>query len=231
MPTTTMPAMPDAREPSSPLTTLKRKPERGSHERSVIDAILDEGLVAHVGIVVDGQPLVIPMVYARDGDRLLLHGSVASRLLRVLDGGAPVCVTVTLLDALVLARSQFHHSMNYRSVVVIGTARRLHDTDACRQAVAHVVDHVVPGRAAEARPPTDAELRQTAVLELPIDQASAKLRTGPAIEETDDLVLDVWGGVVPVATTFGTAEPDGQGADVAVPATLQPYRRPSADLR
>jgi hypothetical protein len=223
-----MPAMPDAQGSSSPLTTLKRKPERGSHERSVIDAVLDEGLVAHVGIVVDGQPFVIPMVYGRDGDRLLLHGSVASRLLRVLDGGAPVCVTVTLLDALVLARSQFHHSMNYRSVVIIGTARRVHDIDACRRAVARVVDHVVPRRAAEARPPTDAELRQTAVLELSIEQASAKTRAGGPIEEPDDLTLDVWGGVVPVTTTFGTPEPDDQGAaDVTFPASLRDYRRPT----
>jgi uncharacterized protein len=226
MPTTTMPGMPDVPESSSPLTTLKRKPERGSHERSVIDAILDEGLVAHVGIVVDGQPFVIPMVYGRDGDRLLLHGSVGSRLLRVLDGGAPVCVTVTLLDALVLARSQFHHSMNYRSVVVIGTARRVHDTDACRQAVACVVEHVVPGRAAEARPPTDAELRQTAVLELPIEHASAKARVGGPIDEPDDLALDAWGGVLPVTTTFGPPSHDGQGAaGVALPQSLSDYRR------
>src|SRR5258706_8806761 len=118
--------------------TVRRKPERASYERAAAYAILDEGLVAHVGFSIDGQPFVIPMVYGRDGDRLLLHGSVASRLLRVLDGGAPVCVTVTLLDALVLARSQFHHSMNYRSVVIMGTARRVHDTDACRRAVACV---------------------------------------------------------------------------------------------
>jgi nitroimidazol reductase NimA-like FMN-containing flavoprotein (pyridoxamine 5'-phosphate oxidase superfamily) len=211
---------------SSPLTTLKRKPERGSHERAVVEAILDEGLVAHVGIVVDGQPFVLPMVYARDGDRLLLHGSVASRLLRTLDAGTPVCVTVTLLDALVLARSQFHHSMNYRSVVVVGVAQRVLDLDACRRAVARIVDHVIPGRAAEARPPTAAELRQTAVLELPIEQASAKRRAGPAVEEPDDLTLDVWGGIVPVSTGFGTPEPDGQGADVPVPRSLSAYGRP-----
>jgi len=221
--------MPETPETSSPLTTIGRKPERGSHERTVIDAILDEGLVAHVGIVVDDQPFVIPMVYARDGDRLFLHGSVASRLLRVLDTGAPVCVTVTLLDALVLARSQFHHSMNYRSVVVVGTALRLRDPDECRRAVACIVDHVVPGRATESRPPTDSELRQTAVLELLIEQASAKRRTGAAIEEPDDLTLDVWGGVVPVTTTFGAPEPDGQGAGNApVPPSLTPYRRPAS---
>ena len=219
--------MTGAPDTSSPLTTLKRKPERGSHERAVIEAILDEGLVAHVGIVVDDQVFVLPMVYARDGDRLLLHGSVASRLLRTLDAGTPVCVTVTLVDALVLARSQFHHSMNYRSVVVVGAATRVRDLDACRRAVARIVDHVVPGRAAEARPPTDAELRQTAVLELPIEQASTKRRVGTAIEEPDDLALDVWGGVVPVSTTFGPPEPDGQGvATAALPQSLSPYGRP-----
>jgi uncharacterized protein len=211
----------------SPLTTLKRKPERGDHSRAVIDAILDEGLVAHVGIVVDGQPFVIPMVYGRDGNRLVLHGSVASRLLRALDDGVPACATVTIIDELVLARSWFHHSMNYRSVVVLGTARRVRDPEASRRALETVVEHIVPGRTAEARAATDDELRQTAVLELPIDQASAKRRTGPPVDEPDDLALDVWGGTVPVRTTFGTPAADGLGATAAaLPASLTAYRRP-----
>jgi nitroimidazol reductase NimA-like FMN-containing flavoprotein (pyridoxamine 5'-phosphate oxidase superfamily) len=219
--------MTNLRDTASPLTTLVRKPDRGSHDRAVIDAILDEALVAHVGFVVDGQPFVIPMTYGRDGDHLYLHGSVANRTLRALEQGVPVCVTVTLLDGLVVSRSHFRHSMNYRSVVVVGTARRLHDPEARRHALECIVDHVVPGRTPEARPPTDAELRQTMVLELPIEQASAKTRTGGPVEEPDDLALDVWGGTVPVSTTFGPPEHDGQGSDGAtLPASLSPYRRP-----
>lgn len=208
-------------------TTLRRKPERGSHDRAVIDEILDEGLVAHVGVVDDGQPFVIPMAYGRDVDRLVLHGSVASRLLRALADGTPLCVTVTLLDGLVLSRSQFHHSMNYRSVIVIGTARRLRDAAECRRALACVVDHVVPGRTAEVRPPSEAELRQTLVLEIPITEASAKCRIGPPVEEPEDLSLGAWGGVLPLTLEPGTPEPDGQGVEaVAVPPTVSRYRRP-----
>jgi nitroimidazol reductase NimA-like FMN-containing flavoprotein (pyridoxamine 5'-phosphate oxidase superfamily) len=219
--------MSDHDDTSSPRTALRRS-ERGAHTREVIYPILDEGLVAHVGITVDGQPYVLPMVYGRDGDRLFLHGSVASRLLRALDAGTPVCVTVTLLDALVMARSQFHHSVNYRSVVVLGTARRIRDQEVAARALACVVDHVAPGRAGQARPPTDSELRQTAVLELVIDEASAKQRSGGPIEEPADLELDVWGGVVPVTTAFGTPEPDGQGREIRVPTSLSDYRRPRA---
>jgi nitroimidazol reductase NimA-like FMN-containing flavoprotein (pyridoxamine 5'-phosphate oxidase superfamily) len=219
--------MPSDQLTRSPLTTVKRKTERASYTRAAANAILDEGLVAHVGIVDDGQPFVIPMVYGRDGDQLLLHGSVASRLLRTLDLGVAVCVTVTLVDALVLARSQFHHSMNYRSVVVLGTARRIRDLDAARRAVACIVDHVVPGRTGEARVPTDAELRQTTVLSLPIATASVKTRTGGPIDEPDDLALPAWAGVMPVTTAFGTPEPAHDLADgVGVPASLGAYERP-----
>jgi nitroimidazol reductase NimA-like FMN-containing flavoprotein (pyridoxamine 5'-phosphate oxidase superfamily) len=207
-------------------TTLGRKPERGDYRVATINAILDEALVAHVGFSVDGQPFVLPMVYGRDGDRLFLHGSVANRMLRTLDAGARVCVTVTLVDELVVSRSHFHMSMNYRSVVIVGTARRLRDPEARAHALACVVDHVVPGRAAEARPPTDAELKQTMVLELTIDEASAKQRVGPAIEEPDDLGLDIWGGVMPVTTSFGPPEPDGQGTPTRVPDSVGGYSRP-----
>jgi nitroimidazol reductase NimA-like FMN-containing flavoprotein (pyridoxamine 5'-phosphate oxidase superfamily) len=207
--------------------TVRRKAERADYTRAAANAILDEALVAHVGITVDDQPFVIPMVFGRDDDRLFLHGSVASRLLRALDDGVPVCVTVTIVDDLVLARSQFHHSMNYRSVVVVGVARRIRDPEVAARALACVVDHVAPGRAAEARPPTEAELRQTAVLELAIDTASVKARTGGPIEEPDDLALPIWAGVVPVATTFGIpAGDDALDDSVALPPSLSPYTRP-----
>jgi nitroimidazol reductase NimA-like FMN-containing flavoprotein (pyridoxamine 5'-phosphate oxidase superfamily) len=214
----------EPRDASSPRTRLGRKPERGSHGRAVIDAILDEGLVAHVGISVDGDPYVLPMVYGREGDRLFLHGSVASRLLRALDAGASVCVTVTIVDALVLARSQFHHSMNYRSVVVLGVARRIRDEATARRALRRIVDHAVPGRSLEARAPLEAELRQTMVLELTIDEASAKQRSGGPIEDPADLGRGSWGGLLPVTTVFGPPAPDGQDATTGTPASLVELR-------
>lgn len=211
----------------SEAVTVQRKPERASYERADAYAILDEALVAHVGISIDGQPFVIPMVFGRDGDRLILHGSVATRLLRTLDAGTPVCVTVTLLDALVVSRSQFHTSMNYRSVVVVGTARRIKDLEEAKQALGAVVDHVIPGRSREAREPTDAELRQTAVLELPIETASVKCRTGSAIEEPDDLALPIWAGVVPLNTEAGAPIADSDVLPgVELPPSLTPYTRP-----
>jgi nitroimidazol reductase NimA-like FMN-containing flavoprotein (pyridoxamine 5'-phosphate oxidase superfamily) len=224
-----MPAMTTAGSTQSERTTLKRKPERGSYDRTVIDSILDEGLVAHVGFVADGQPFVIPMAYGRDDDHLVLHGSVAGRTPRALGSGAPVCVTVTLLDGLVVSRSQFHTSMNYRAVVVLGVPRRIDDLARKRRALACVVDHVVPGLAAAARPPTDEELRQTLVVELPIDEASAKVRTGGPAEEPDDLLLDVWGGVLPLHVGLGAPIPDGQGTHgVAIPEHVTDFRRPGA---
>lgn len=207
----------------SDAVTVRRKPDRASYERADAYSILDEALIAHVGISVDGQPFVIPMVFGRDGDRLILHGSVATRLLRALDAGVPVCVTVTLLDALVVSRSQFHTSMNYRSVVVVGVARRIKDLEQAKRAMAALVDHTIPGRAAEAREPTDAEMRQTAVLALPIETASVKRRTGGPIEEPSDLTLPIWAGLVPLTTTAGEpiAEPDVL-AGVSVPTSLTP---------
>ncbi len=215
-----------------PRAELRRHPERARYGREAVYAILDEGLVAHVGLVVDGQPFVIPMAYGRDGDELLLHGSVASRLQRRLATGAPACVTVTLLDGVVLARSQFNHSMNYRSVVVFGTATRLGDEPACR-ALARIVDHIVPGRTREARPPSPTEARQTSVLALRIEAASVKCRSGPPVDDQDDLGSSpwagVWAGTVPVTTEFGAPEPDsGTGPGAAPPASLTPYRRPGA---
>jgi uncharacterized protein len=210
-------------------TRVRRAPARASDDRAAAYAVLDEGLVAHVGIQVDGQPYVIPMAYGRDGDRLLLHGSVASRLMRGLAGGLQVCVTVTLVDGLVMARSAFHHSMNYRSVVVLGEARRIEDPDEVAAALDVLVDHIVPGRSDELRPHTDVEVRQTMVLELPIDEASLKARTGGPIDDEADLDLPVWAGVVPLATTTGTPEPDARATGGPVPDTVGQWHRPGSN--
>jgi hypothetical protein len=187
--------------------TVRRVSKRGAYDRDTIHQILDAGVVCHVGFVDGGQPYVIPMAYARQGDRLLLHGSVLSRLMRTLAGGVPVCATVTHLDALVLARSWFHHSMNYRSVVVLGTARAITDDDEKMAALAALVEHLVPGRAAGSRAPTDKELAATDVLALPIDEASAKIRSGPPSDPAEDLALDVWAGVVPLVLEAGEPIP------------------------
>ena len=198
-------------------STLHRKKERGNHERAVVDAILDEGIVAHVALSAAEGPLVLPMVYARVGEHLYLHGAVANHLLRTASG-APVCVTVTLIDGLVLARSAFHHSVNYRSVVLFGLAELVDDLDEKRAAMTALVDHLVPGRSAGTRLPTDGELRTTAVVRVLIDEGSAKVRTGGPVDDDEDLALDVWAGVIPVTTTFGTPQPDaGRPVDLVVP--------------
>src|SRR5438093_6317808 len=168
-------------------TRVRRLPARASYERATIDAILDEGLVCHVGFTVDGQPYVIPTVYARVGDELYIHGSAASRMLRTLEDGVPVCLTVTLLDGLVLARSAFHHSVNYRSVVVLGTATEVTGREEKLAALRAVVEHVVPERWEDVRAPTDQELRATTVLRLPLAEVSAKIRTGFPLDDADDL--------------------------------------------
>ncbi len=183
--------------PPSERTRLRRLPQRGSYERGTIDAILDEGLVCHVGFVAEGQPYVIPTTYARVGDQLYVHGSAASRMLRAISG-APVCVTVTLLDGLVLARSAFHHSMNYRSVVVLGRAVEVTDAAERLAALEAIVEHMQPGRWSEVRPPSAQELRATSVLRLPIDECSAKIRSGGPIDDEADLALDCWAGVIPL---------------------------------
>jgi len=182
-------------------------PARASDDRAAAYAILDEGRVAHVGLVEDGSPIVIPMAYGRDGDDLLLHGSRASRMARTLAAGAPVCVTVTLLDGMVLARSAFHHSMNYRSVVVLGTATPVVGEDAERAALDALVDHLVRGRSAEARPASRSELRQTMVLRVPVVEASVKVRCGGPVDDEDDLTLPVWAGHVPLRLVAGEPVP------------------------
>ena len=176
---------------------IKREPQRGVYDRATIDAILDEALLCHLGFEVDGQPYVIPTLHARIGDRLYVHGSAASRMLRHAASGVRVCVTVTLLDGIVLARSVFNHSINYRSVVVLGTATNVEDAEKA-EALRAFTDHVAPGRWDEARQPTEQELKATWVLALPLTEASAKVRSGPPEDDAEDLDFPVWSGVVPV---------------------------------
>ncbi len=178
-------------------TRIKREPQRGRYDRETIEAILDEALLCHVGFEAEGQPYVIPTLHARVGDKLYLHGSAASRMLRHAESGAPVCVTVTLFDGLVLAKSVFNHSVNYRSVVVLGVAT-LVDGDEKREALRALTEQLAPGRWDEARQPTDQELKATWILSLPLGEASAKVRTGGSEDEPEDVDLPVWAGVVPV---------------------------------
>jgi nitroimidazol reductase NimA-like FMN-containing flavoprotein (pyridoxamine 5'-phosphate oxidase superfamily) len=177
---------------------VKREPQRGVYDRETIDAILDEALVCHLGFAVDGQPYVIPTLHARVGDRLYVHGSAASRMLRHAASDVRICVTVTLLDGLVLARSVFNHSIDYRSVVVLGTPTLVEDVGEKREALRAFTEHVAPGRWDEARQPTEQELKATWILSVPLDEASAKIRTGPPEDEPEDMDLPVWAGVVPI---------------------------------
>jgi uncharacterized protein len=200
---------------------LRRKRERGSHERALINAILDEALVCHAGFVGDHGPVVIPMTYVRIGDNLYLYGAAANDLLRHLADGTEVCVTVTLLDGLVFARSAFHHSMNYRCVVLFGRATRVTDLAEMRTASLGLLDHMAPGRSTDARPPTDEELRATLMVRLPIIEGSAKVRTGGPVDDDADLGLPVWAGEVPVGLVARTpVADDGTGDRIAVPSYL-----------
>jgi nitroimidazol reductase NimA-like FMN-containing flavoprotein (pyridoxamine 5'-phosphate oxidase superfamily) len=213
--------------PPSARTTVRRLPERASYDRGAAHAILDEGLVAHVGLATADGPVVIPMLYARDGDRLLLHGSPASRLLRGGAKGTQMCVTVTLVDGLVLARSAFHHSMNYRSVVVFGEATTIGDLAERRAALDRLVEHIVPGRTTDARPPSERELRGTLVLALPLDECSVKVRAGGPKDDDEDMDLPVWAGVVPLATVAGApVTTDDLRGDAPPPAYATRYARP-----
>ncbi len=209
--------MTETRYPSSARSKVRRHPERSSHERDEINAILDEGLVCHVGVVVGGRPVVIPMAYARDGERLLLHGATTSRLVQALASGAQACVTVTLLDGLVLARSAFDSSMNYRSAVVFGSARPLAGEVERRWALDLLTDHLLPGRTKELRAPLERELAATEVLELVIEEASAKRRSGPPSEPAGAAASGAWAGVVPLRLAAGEPVP---AADVAPGAEL-----------
>jgi len=207
--------------PVTDRTRLRRLPDRGRHDLADVAAVLDEALYCHVGITTDQGPVVIPTIHARVGDQVVVHGSPASRLLRTLKGGVPMCLTATLVDGLVVARSAFHHSLNYRSAVVFGVADEVVDPAAKAEALDALVDHVLAGRAAEARPGSDKELKGTTVLALPLTEASVKVRTGPPIDEEDDLSLDVWAGVVPLQTVAGTPVPSPDlAAGIPVPPSV-----------
>jgi len=191
-------------------TKLRRRPDRGSYDSASIHAILDDGFLAHVGFNMNGQPFVIPTLYGRDPNesKLYLHGSAASRMLRELESGIPACLTVTLVDGIVLARSAFHHSMNYRSVVAFGTARKIEDPAHKAKALQTISEHLMRGRWAEVRGPNDAELKATSVLEFSLEEASAKIRTGPPVDDEKDYDLSVWAGVLPIFTVTGQPVPD-----------------------
>ena len=218
------PGDPTGTAPASERSTVKRLPDRAAYDAASVHAVLDAGLVGHVGFVSVGRPIVIPMLYGRDGDVLYLHGSVASRLQRTLANGLDVCLTVTIVDGLVMARSAFHHSMNYRSAVVLGRAALVAPADK-EAALRAISEHVAPGRWDEVRPPNAVELRQTAVLRLPIEEASVKARGGGPVDDPEDVALPVWAGVLPCAVSWAEAvgEPD-LPAGVSVPRSVESRR-------
>jgi len=207
-------------------TQVKRLPKRGHYERETVCSILDSAFVCHVGFSVDGQPFVIPTNFGRSGDTLYLHGSAASRMLKTLSGGVPVCVTVTHVDGLVLARSAFHHSVNYRSVVILGKAQLVEDPAEKMEALRIFTEHVIKGRWSDVRIPTEQELKATIVLSLPLEEVSAKVRTGGPIDDEADYALPVWAGVLPLETVAKAPLPDAQRKnDPPIPEYLKNYKR------
>jgi uncharacterized protein len=212
--------------PQTSRTNLKRLPKRGYFDHETVYSILDEGFICHVGFVADGQPFVIPTGYARVDDTLYIHGSQASRMLRTLSNGVDTCVTVTLVDGLVLARSAFHHSINYRSVVVFGRASLVVDQQQKNAALFALSEHMIKGRWKDVREPTESELKQTSVLSLPLLEASAKVRTGPPIDDEDDYSMPVWAGVVPLRLVADEPVADPRLPEViAVPDYATNYKR------
>lgn len=210
----------------SPKTRIHRLPKRGHYDKETIYAILDEALICHVGFVENGQPHVIPINFARVDDTIVLHGAKASRLLKHVDAGHPVCVEVTIVDGLVLARSVFHHSINYRSVVLFGTGYAIEDEAEKMSALQAVADHLIPGRWNEARLPNEKEMRSTRVVGIRIDEASAKVRVGPPLDEEDDYDLPVWAGVLPLQETPGSPIRDeAQSNDIPLPEYVAAYSR------
>jgi len=215
-------------EPSNPSsrTRVVREPHRGVYDRAEAYKILDEGFICHVGFVIDGQPYVIPTGYGRSGDSLYIHGSAASRMLRNLDRGIPVCVTVTLLDGLVLARSIFNHSMNYRSVVILGIAHAVTDSEEKLKALQALSEHIIPGRWAESRQPNEKELKATLALKVPIEEFSAKVRQGPPLDDEEDFSFPTWAGVIPLQMVAGEPVNDPKlDAARGVPAYAKHYSR------
>jgi len=207
-------------------TELKRRSNRGSFDRETIYSILDEGFICHVGFVSDGQPFVIPTAYGREGNFIYLHGAVVSRMMRELSKGIDVCVTVTLVDGLVMARSAFHHSMNYRSVVIFGKAELITDETEKNDALFAFTEHLVAGRWDDVRPPDANELKGTTVLRLDLNEASAKIRTGDPIDDAEDMELKVWAGVIPLKISSGDPIDDALLADgIDVPEYAKNYRR------
>jgi uncharacterized protein len=213
-------------------TTVRRLPARGSYDRTLIHSILDEAMVCHVGFVVDGRPFVIPTLHVRVGDRLYMHGAPGSRMLKAMASGVDVCVTVTLVDGLVLARSAFHHSMNYRSVVLFGEARAVDDPAEKTRVLQTLAEHLAAGRWRDIRVPTPGELKATTVLSVPIDEASAKVRTGPPVDDEEDYALPIWAGVLPLSIQAG--EPVACPRllpDVELPPYARSYSGPGDGLR
>jgi nitroimidazol reductase NimA-like FMN-containing flavoprotein (pyridoxamine 5'-phosphate oxidase superfamily) len=217
--------MSEAQAPSS-RTRVTRESHRGVYDRATANQILDEGFICHVGFVLDGQPFVIPTAYGRVEDNLYIHGSAASRMLRNLDKGIPACLTVTLLEGLVLARSIFNHSMNYRSVLVLGTAVAVLDAAEKLAALKALSEHILPGRWAESRLPNEKELKQTLVMRLPIEEFSAKVRQGPPIDDEEDYSFPTWAGVIPLQMVPGAPENDPRlGLMTPVPVYASKYSR------
>lgn len=205
---------------------VTRVPERGMYDRKTVYEIVDDALICHVGFVVDGQPFVMPTIHARDGDAILLHGSSASRLLRQVQQGAALCITCTHLDALVLARSVFHHSMNYRSAVIFGHGQIVDDPDEKMQGLERLSDHIMPGRWDDARLPNEKEMKATMLVRVEIESASAKSRTGPVGDDEEDYALPVWAGLLPVQRTFSAPVADGRlDKNTPVPRYIREYHR------
>jgi uncharacterized protein len=220
-------------DPASERTTLHRYAHRAAYDRGTVDAILDEGLVCHVGLQTDrGFPVVIPLAYGRDGDIVYLHGSAASRLFRgAKSPDIDICMTVTFVDGLVVARSTYNTDINYRSVVIIGRATEVKDLDEKRRGLELMVDQIIPGRSRDARPPTEKELRSTMLLKLPLDESSAKVRTGFPLDEEEDYDLEIWAGVIPFTTVTEAPQVDpALRVAVPVPAYVERYRRPLAPV-
>ena len=208
--------------PDHPSIEVRRHPDRARYDRETIDGVLDEALFCHVGFVADGHPVVIPTIHVRVGDRLMLHGSPAGRMIRHLASGAPVSIAATLFDGLVLARAVFHHSMNYRSVILFGRGEVVADPDEKLEAMRIFTEKILPGRWEDARRPTDKEFRATTMVAVPIDAASAKVRSGPPADDLDDADLDVWAGVIPYRMVPGEPEPaPGLPSGVGLPPYLR----------
>ena len=208
----------------TPRTRIVREPQRAVYDRDAINQILDEAFLCHIGFVADGQPYVIPTSYGRDGDVLYIHGSAASRMLRNLDQGIPLCLTITLLDGLVLARSVFNHSMNYRSVVILGTATLVEDPAEKTAALRALSEHILPHRWDDSRQPNEKELKATSVLKIPLEEFSAKVRVGPPIDDEDDYSFPTWAGVIPLEMKSGAPIRDDR-CNQELPAYLGNYSR------